>query len=300
MPVLYIFIMLVALGGFALSFYLWRKKRGHQALVCPIGADCRTVIHSEYSKFLGLPVERLGLLYYGAIIVVYVLLASSLNAQLSASLSLAALSASFGAFLFSIYLTFVQAFNLKQWCSWCLLSAALSTAIFFSGLFALDKSFVELLAQSRGALLIGTILAASAGAGTASVVGMLIFRFLRDFKISQFEADTLRVLSELVWVSLGSFLLVVLELYLAGPAPLVDLGYFIVVVLCAILLSAASLLLYLQLLPRVIKISFGEVHEHMAGELKLLRRAVIVLGWACLGLWYWVVAILVGPLISQL
>ena len=167
-------------------------------------------------------------------------------------------------------------------------------------MFALDKSFVELLAQSRGALLIGTILAASAGAGTASVVGMLIFRFLRDFKISQFEADTLRVLSELVWVSLGSFLLVVLELYLAGPAPLVDLGYFIVVVLCAILLSAASLLLYLQLLPRVIKISFGEVHEHMAGELKLLRRAVIVLGWACLGLWYWVVAILVGPLISQL
>jgi uncharacterized membrane protein len=39
------------------------------------------------------------------------------------------LAISVGAFLFSLYLTGVQAFKIKSWCTWCLTSAAISTTI---------------------------------------------------------------------------------------------------------------------------------------------------------------------------
>lgn len=130
----YVLIIFLAFGGFLIARYIrHHKKNVEEALVCPLKANCDTVIHSDYSKFLGIPVEVLGMFYYGIIAASYGLIVIfSIGSPLIAS---GLMFASVCAFIFSIYLTLVQAFILKNWCTWCLTSALICGMIF-----ALDAS----------------------------------------------------------------------------------------------------------------------------------------------------------------
>lgn len=129
--VYYLVIIFAAFAGFLIAFYISHKKRSKETLVCPLNSNCNTVIHSEYSRFFGIPVENLGLLYYGFIALTYgVFLVAPDLALLSLVVSILAFTT--GAFLFSLYLTAVQLFALHEICTWCLCSAALCTIIFIS------------------------------------------------------------------------------------------------------------------------------------------------------------------------
>src|SRR3989344_4636393 len=66
-------IIVVALGGFSIAFHIRRKKQRSEALICPLNADCEKVIHSDYSTFLGLPLELWGLGYYGLVVLSYLI-----------------------------------------------------------------------------------------------------------------------------------------------------------------------------------------------------------------------------------
>ena len=132
MPLLNILILIIAsLIGLAIAGYIHGKKAAGEKLVCPIDTDCQTVIYSPYSKFLGIPVENLGVFYYFLISLSYTffLFFPSLNAD---TLSFATLSITTVAFIFSLYLLFVQIIVLRRWCTWCLGSAILCTIIFVS------------------------------------------------------------------------------------------------------------------------------------------------------------------------
>jgi len=126
----YTIIIFLAFCGFLIANYIrHHKKNVQEALVCPLKANCDTVIHSDYSKFLGIPVEILGMVYYGLLALSYALITvfPVLGVPLVVS---GLLSATFCAFMFSIYLTFLQAFAIKNWCTWCLISAAICATIF--------------------------------------------------------------------------------------------------------------------------------------------------------------------------
>ena len=126
----YTILIFLSFSGFLIANYIrHHKKNVKEVLVCPLKANCDTVIHSDYSKFLGVPVEVLGMFYYGltalsyGVFIVFPETATSVNLFLIHSIS-------FLAFMFSIYLTFVQAFALKNWCTWCIVSASISASIF--------------------------------------------------------------------------------------------------------------------------------------------------------------------------
>ena len=117
---MHLIISLIATAGLGLSAYIHFHKRTAKPLVCPIGYHCDAVIHSDYSRFLGCPVEVLGILYYA-------LVAVSFWAPSAYPILQILSGAAFG---FSLYLVGVQMFVLRQWCTWCLISAALCTGIF--------------------------------------------------------------------------------------------------------------------------------------------------------------------------
>lgn len=132
MPLLFqLVIVLVACAGFAVAFYIGYKKRKSEKMICLLNASCETVVHSEYSRFLGIPLEYLGMIYYGLTALNYLFLVFNPSLRLSGtSYFFGALS--LAAFLFSIYLTLIQAIKLKEWCTWCLVSALCSSAIFLA------------------------------------------------------------------------------------------------------------------------------------------------------------------------
>ncbi len=129
MKVLIIHAIIIALGlfGFLLASYIHRKKSAKKKLVCPMRSNCETVIHSDYSKILGVPVEVLGMCYYAFIALSY----GVYHITYTSPIFLIVLSGiSLSAVIFSTYLISLQAFVIKQWCTWCLCSAMTSAIIF--------------------------------------------------------------------------------------------------------------------------------------------------------------------------
>ncbi len=125
-------LALFALGaaGFLVARHINKHKKSEEhPLVCMVGFDCHAVVHSDYSKFLGIPVELMGMLYYGLVTLFYLAILF-IPGILHTALVGAMILLSSGAFLFSIYLIAVQIFILKKGCSWCLVSAGISTMIF--------------------------------------------------------------------------------------------------------------------------------------------------------------------------
>jgi uncharacterized membrane protein len=125
-------VALFALGlaGFLVARHIYKhKKSAEEPLVCMVGFDCHAVVHSDYSKFFGIPVEILGMFYYGLVTLFYFAIMFVPGILHTALVGFMILLSS-GAFLFSVYLIAVQIFILKKGCSWCIVSAGVSTIIF--------------------------------------------------------------------------------------------------------------------------------------------------------------------------
>jgi len=134
-----IIIAVLALCGFFVARHIHNEKKQKRPLVCPIHFDCDTVVHSDYSKFFGIPVEVFGMIYYAFVTLGYIVL-SFMPEVLPMLLVDSLILISIGAFLFSVYLTIVQSFVLKKFCSWCLVSATICVLIFTLTLVSYDFS----------------------------------------------------------------------------------------------------------------------------------------------------------------
>lgn len=121
--------------GFCLSYYIYHKKERNEKLVCVIGDDCDKVVRSKYSALLGVDNEGLGMFYYGLVAVTAV----ALLAVPGSTVTLLPLLATAGglAALLSVILIFIQAFVIKEWCEYCIVSAGLSLFIFIIELVAI-------------------------------------------------------------------------------------------------------------------------------------------------------------------
>lgn len=119
----------LALLGLLLAVYLWLWRLGYMgALACGAGG-CETVQLSEHASFLGLPVAFHGVIGYALLLGVSLVgLSPKWIERREPTLLLVALSGV--GVLFTVYLTYLEAFVIDAWCRWCLVSAAIILAIF--------------------------------------------------------------------------------------------------------------------------------------------------------------------------
>jgi len=122
-------ILVLAFCGFFVAKHIRTQKIKDKPLVCMVGFDCHAVVHSDYSRFMGVPVEALGMVYYASVFIFYLLLAI-FEVVLSVNFLNFIILTSLIAVLFSVYLIIVQIFVLRKGCSWCFVSALLSILIF--------------------------------------------------------------------------------------------------------------------------------------------------------------------------
>jgi uncharacterized membrane protein len=114
----------LGLFGAAISAYVWYKQVTPGAVAC-LGSGCATVIRSQYGKLLGIPNGALGVAYFLAVA------ATPLLVPWVPNLHLLALLATAVALLLYGYLAYLQVFVLRALCSWCLLSAGLTSILFW-------------------------------------------------------------------------------------------------------------------------------------------------------------------------
>lgn len=281
----HIILIFTAFGGFLLAFYIRHKKQKHETLVCPLNSNCDTVIYSEYSRFLGIPVEILGLLYYGLIAVNYALFLV-FPTLVPALLVFLILVLTTAAFLFSLYLTWIQAFALKQWCTWCLISAGLCAVIFAAALSASELGFTLLLERYHGLIAVFHLFGAALGLGSATIADIFFFKFLKDFRISEWEADVMRTLSQVIWFALAVLVITGAGLYLPEAQEFNQSPKFLIKIIVAAVIIANGAFLNLLIAPKLVKISFGEKHNHETEELHHIRKAAFALGAISIVSWY--------------
>lgn len=280
-----VILIFMAFGGFLLAFYIRHKKQSHEKMVCPLNSDCDSVIYSKYSKFFGIPVEILGLSYYAVIVVSYTFfLAFPHLAPPLAVFTVLALT--IAAFLFSLYLTFIQIVAIKQWCTWCLISAGICAVIFAIALLVSEFGFIPLLDRYRELILIGHFLGVALGLGGATIVDILFFKFLKDFRISEQEAGVIHTLSQIIWFSLVILVLTGIGLYIPEAEELNQSAKFLVKMIVVAVIIINGTFLNLLVAPKLVRISFGEKHDHQSGELHHERKIAFALGAVSLVSWY--------------
>lgn len=196
---MYLGIVVAAFIGLLVSIHIYREKKRDTPMVCPLNFHCDTVVYSKYSKFFGIPVEVLGICYYLLVFFSYLffLFWPSIVGQ---AFTLFILFATVSAFLFSIYLTFVQIFKIRELCSWCLTSASICTVIF---ILVAESSrtmatFVGLATVYRYQILLVNWVGMTIGFGGWLIYGLLMLWFLRDLHLSQEEEGALHILRQII------------------------------------------------------------------------------------------------------
>jgi uncharacterized membrane protein len=278
-------IFVFGITGTLLASYIYVKKRRKQAMVCPIGSDCGSVIYSEYSHFLGLPIELLGLCYYALMSISYGAFLSTPELK-TPLVALILVGISIGAFSFSLYLTFIQGAVLKKWCTWCLFSFALTTLIVCASIANSTHVLIERIEEYKRFFVALHLIGMALGLGGATISDFFFFRFLKDLRISLDEANILHMFSQVIWLGLGISFLSGIALYLPEMERLNESAKFLVKVIVVLVITLNGAFLNLKIAPQLVKISFGRPHHHSRGELHHERRLAYALGAISIISWY--------------
>ena len=119
-----IWIILLSLIGIGISLYINYKRTRNAKLFCFFGEDhCTEVVMGKYGwTFRVVPNEVVGIGYY-----ILVILLTTISLPFSQPVLVAG---SFIAFIFSIYVTYIQFFTLKNVCEWCLVANGINVILF--------------------------------------------------------------------------------------------------------------------------------------------------------------------------
>jgi uncharacterized membrane protein len=121
---LYITAAVVSLVGLADAIYLTVEHVTGQSVRCTIVAGCSEVLSSQYAVVAGMPLAAIGAAAYFTVFSLATLGAFGyrIAGRLMQSLGLLM-------FMISAWLFYLQAFVIHAFCQFCLLSAAVTTAL---------------------------------------------------------------------------------------------------------------------------------------------------------------------------
>lgn len=254
--------IVLAIVGLYVSLFIYKEKNlteKNGKMICPLGGDCQKVVNSQFSKLFGISIEYFGMIYYFLILFGYITLLSFPYEIEVLYFVLAFLS--LGGFLFSLYLLFIQAFLIRNWCLWCLISAGSSTFIFLSSASLMILRYPYMLEFLGGleVLLVAVHIVGFAVAISSATVGESLFlKFLKDFFISPQESKVMRNINQIVFVACFFIFISGLGIYLG------NVGYFssspefvsAVIIFCINLINLSWLTLYVS--PKLVGVRLNQ------------------------------------------
>jgi len=130
-------ILALTLLGIADSAYLLYEHLGHD-VIC-IGSGCSIVDDSIYSEMFGIPMSVMGLVSY---LIIFALSWAGFRLRNLAREWVHAAIYGFAlvGLLYSGYLTYLELFVIRAICTWCVVSAAIITAVFILAVVRLLQS----------------------------------------------------------------------------------------------------------------------------------------------------------------
>lgn len=115
-------IAFVAALGICVATYIFIADSTSGAPTCVVGGGCETVAKSSYSHIAGINIAVFGII--GWVLILATAFFANDYARLGGFLF------ALGGFGFSIYLTYLQIWNIEAICPWCVTDAVLMTLVF--------------------------------------------------------------------------------------------------------------------------------------------------------------------------
>ena len=131
-----------AILGTLVSIYMTIFKLTSNDAMCLGSGDCSTVNASRYSEIYGIPVAVIGIVGFGAILLVHFLENHNTFFQKQGTLMVFGMGL-FG-FIFSLYLTYLELYVIHAICPFCVTSAVSITLVFIIGIIRLIKNQPDL------------------------------------------------------------------------------------------------------------------------------------------------------------
>jgi uncharacterized membrane protein len=120
----YLITALLSLVGLADAIYLTVQDLTGQSLRCTIVSGCSEVLSSKYAHIGSIPLATLGAFAYFAVFSLAILAAFGYRFARPLLATLVGVM-----FLMTLWLLYLQAFVIHHFCQYCLLSAAVTTAL---------------------------------------------------------------------------------------------------------------------------------------------------------------------------
>ena len=122
--IIYAVIALLALVGLVDALYLTIEHVTGQTVRCTIVSGCSEVLSSSYAVVAGVPLAAIGAIAYFTVFSLTILAVFGYRFAATLLTPLVILM-----FLVSVWLIYLQAFVIRQFCQYCLLSAAITTGL---------------------------------------------------------------------------------------------------------------------------------------------------------------------------
>ncbi len=121
---LYVVAALLSLIGLADALYLTVEHVTGQSVRCTIISGCSEVLSSPYAVVAGVPLAMIGAAAYFTVFSLATL--AAFNYRIAGTLLTVLVTTMF---LVSLWLIYLQAFVIREFCQYCLLSAAITLAL---------------------------------------------------------------------------------------------------------------------------------------------------------------------------
>ena len=121
---MYVAAVLLSLVGLVDALYLTIEHVTGQSVQCTITSGCSEVLSSSYAVVAGFPLAALGAAAYFTVFSLATL--AAFKYQFARPLLFVLVAAMF---LVSLWLVYLQAFVIREFCQYCLLSAAITTTL---------------------------------------------------------------------------------------------------------------------------------------------------------------------------
>ena len=130
----FLIILIFSCFGLLDTLYISYHAYTQTDVWCPLFPKewCKTVQYSKWSKTFGIPNGYLGFSLYLMIFAMTLLIQNGMDLPLWWLKTIASIG-----FLFSVYFTILQAWVLKAFCVWCIISAINLTVIWVTSIFYL-------------------------------------------------------------------------------------------------------------------------------------------------------------------
>ena len=117
-------IIILGLIGMCISGYLTYIHYRDLSSICLFGTGCDNVLSSQYSSIWGIPLALFGLLMY-IVLTLLVIWSFRIEEECQNRLDLGMYGIALSGTLFTVYLYYLEIFEIHSFCTWCIGSSLL-------------------------------------------------------------------------------------------------------------------------------------------------------------------------------